>query len=224
MMSACAGLLPQVDTIVTNAVSLHTVVPRWSRLKIKYALPLVNPLLQFLNPAWGDRPPSTVAKLLTLMVKAVHHECDNTVCKMVSFTYGSGFPALWRHENLDPETHERFIPREFGHVPMTFFRQMARCIQRGNLVSYEDLPGLPRDYAATEPQTDARFVFLAGERNQCFLPESQVRSYEYFSARRRSYHSLHVVPRYSHLDMFLGRSASTDVFPMILDELERSPA
>jgi pimeloyl-ACP methyl ester carboxylesterase len=224
MMSAHAGLIPEVDTIVTNAVSLHTLVPSWSQLKIKYAVPLVNPFLHFLNPAWGDHPPSVVAKLLTLMVRAVHHECDNTVCKMVSFTYGAGFPALWRHENLDPETHERFIPREFGHVPLTFFRQMAQCVRRGNLVSYEGSAGLPQDYVAAEPQTDARFVFLAGEKNRCFLPESQVRSYEYFSARRPNYHSLHVVPGYSHLDMFLGRSAGKDIFPMILEELERTPA
>ena len=29
-MSACAGLVPQVDTILSNAVSLHPVVPGWS--------------------------------------------------------------------------------------------------------------------------------------------------------------------------------------------------
>lgn len=220
MMSACAGLVPQVETIVTNAVSLHTVVPAWSKVKLRYTLPLIKPFLPFLNPAWGDKPPSLMAKLMTLMVKAVHHECHNTVCKMVSFTYGSGFPALWRHENVDQDTHDSFVPHEFGNVPLTFFRQMARCVQRGNLVSYESLPGLPKDYAAQEPQTDARFVFMAGERNRCFLPESQRRSYDHFSRYRTKYHALHIVPRYSHLDMFLGKSAARDVFPIIIQELE----
>ena len=34
MMSAVAGLVPQVTTIVTNAVSLHPIVPAWSVLKL----------------------------------------------------------------------------------------------------------------------------------------------------------------------------------------------
>jgi len=223
MMSACAGLVPQVDTIVSNAVSLHPVVPSWSRLKLRFAVPLVNRFISFMNPGWGDDPPHKMGRLLTLMVKATHHECDNTACKLVSFTYGSGFPALWRHENLNDTTHDTWIQREFGNVPLSFFRQMDRCVRRGHLVSYEDLPGLPRDYAAGEPQTDARMVFLAGERNLCFLPESQRRSHEWFSGFRRNYHSLHVVPSYSHLDMFLGSGAAREVFPLIVRELE-SPA
>jgi hypothetical protein len=221
MMSAVAGLVPEVDTVVSNAVSLHTVVPPWSRAKLRYAVPAVHPFLRFLDPAWGRRPPEALApRLLTALVRAVHHECDNTVCKLVSFTYGSGFPALWRHENLNAATHDDFIPREFGMVPLTFFRQMARCVARGHLVPYEYLPGLPRDYTAHEPHTDARFVFLAGERNQCFLPESQRRTFEHFDNWRPGFHALHVIPRYSHLDVFLGRDAARDVFPLVLAELE----
>ena len=36
MMSAIAGLVPQVKTIVSNAVSLHTVVPKDGEGKLKY--------------------------------------------------------------------------------------------------------------------------------------------------------------------------------------------
>ena len=52
-MSAFAGLVPQVDTIVTNAVSLHPIVPSWSKVKLSVALPLVNRVEKYLNPAWG---------------------------------------------------------------------------------------------------------------------------------------------------------------------------
>ncbi len=38
-MSAMAGLVPEVSVIVSNAVSLHTVVPDFSVLKLKVALP-----------------------------------------------------------------------------------------------------------------------------------------------------------------------------------------
>ncbi len=224
MMSACAGLVPQVDTVVANAVTLHTVVPRWSRAKLRHAMPLITHFLSFINPDWGCRPPDdVVARLLVLLVRAVHHECNNTVCRMVSFTYGSGFPALWRHENLNEVTHERFVRREFGAVPLTFFLQMARCVQRGHLVSYEDLPGLPEDYVTQPPRTDARVAFIAGERNRCFLPEGQRRTYEFLSSYRPGYHTLHMIPGYSHLDIFMGENAAREVFPLILNELQRSP-
>ena len=219
-MSAIAGLVPQVDTIVSNAVSLHPVVPRWSRLKLRFALPVVGKVLDSLDPAWGDRPPGLTRRALTAGVKTLHRECDNTSCRLVSFTYGSGFPALWRHENLNTQTHDEFIPSEFGRVPMSFFRQMAACVRRGNLVSVGSLPALPSDYAAGPPHTDARFVFLAGELNRCFLPESQVRSFEYFDRVAPHRHALHVLPGYSHLDVFFGQHASRDVFPLILEELD----
>src|SRR5664279_766736 len=137
---------------------------------------------------------------------------------MVSFTYGSGWPALWSHENLDEETHE-WIRGEFAEVPLTFFHQMDRCIRAGHLVPVSTLPGLPTSYVAQAPQTDARFVFLAGEDNLCFLPESQERTFDFFSAHRPGRDALYVFPKYGHLDVFFGRHAATDTFPTILREL-----
>ena len=217
-MSAVAGLVPEVDTILSNAVSLHPVVPRWSRLKAQVALPLVARGLRALDPSWGDSPPPGLPRLLARLVEAVHHECHDPVCHLVSFTYGSGFPALWRHENLNGATHDRFIPREFGRVPLTFFRHIGRCIRAGHLVS-QSAPGLPENFASGPPQTDARFVLFAGARNRCFLPESQERTFAHLDRIRPGHHKLFVLPRYSHLDVFLGEHAHRDVFPLMLDEL-----
>jgi hypothetical protein len=220
-MSAVAGLVPQVDTIVTNAVSLHPVVPRWSGIKLKAAVPIVRLLTPYLDCQWGLRAPHVAGWLIAFLVRMTHRECGNPVCKMVSFTYGSGFPALWRHEHLDEATHE-WLRREFAHVPLTFFRQMARCVKHGRLVAVDGLPGLPADFVAQPPQTSARFAFFAGARSGCFLPESQVRSHEFLASIRKDYHTLHVLPEYSHLDVFIGKNAARDVFPLMLSELERA--
>ena len=220
MMSVVAGLVPEVTTVVTNAVSLHPVIPWWSSFKIRRLVPLVARLTPYVDPQWGLKAPSTVAKAMVLLVRAFHHECTNTVCKMVSFTYGTGFPALWRHENLNSSTHE-WLKGEFAHVPMTFFGQMARCVVAGHLVSVEGRKELPRDFAVQPPQTDARFAFFAGRLNQCFSAASQERTFAYFDRQRRNFHSLHVLPAYSHLDMFMGKDASRDVFPLMLEELAR---
>ncbi len=220
MLSAMAGLVPQVRVILSNAVSLHPVVPRSARWKARYAVPVVKRLTHYLDPQWGLHAEGFTPRAITLLVKATHHECDNTVCRLASFTYGTGFPTLWRHENLNPETHE-WLKHEFAKVPLTFFEQMAECLRAGHLVPVEGYRKLPEDVAERPPETDARFIFLAGAQNQCFLPESQRRTYERLDALRPGYHALHVIPGYGHLDIFMGQDASRDVFPLILAELNK---
>lgn len=221
IMSAIAGLVPQVKTIVSNAVSLHPVVPSLSAFKLTYVLPMTRPFMNHLNPQWGLQAPTIPAKLIKMVVEMTHYECDNGVCKQVSFAYGSGFPALWRHENLNRPTHE-WLKQEFAFVPFSFYQQIARCVRKGHLVAVEGQKRLPSDFVAQAPETDARIAFFAGLRNRCFLPESQVQSFEYFDAYRPNYHSVHFLPQYSHLDVFMGKNAAQDTFPLILAELDRS--
>jgi len=221
MMAAVAGLLPQVTTIVSNAVSLHPIVPWISRQKSRFAVPLVAALTPYLNPQWGEHARGFVPRLLRALVRLTHHECDNGVCRFSSFTYGTGFPVLWRHENLNDAIHD-WIRGEFAHVPLSFFRQMTCCIEAGHLVSSgEGLPGLPADFTAAPPKTNARFAFIAGELNDCFLWQSQQATFDWFERHRPNYHSLHVLGGYGHLDVFIGEHAARDTFPVLLAELDR---
>lgn len=220
-MSAAAGLLPEVKLILSNAVTLHPVVPHAAEVKLKLTIPAMSRLTPYLDPQWGLHRPSTrTARALDLLVRTFHRECDNLVCRWVSFTYGVGFPTLWRHENLNPETHD-WLQHEFAKVPLTFFRQMTECVRAGHILPVGDFDALPEDVAEREPQTDARWVLFAGAENRCFLPESQRRTFEHLERFRPGYHALHVVPDYGHLDMFMGQDASRDVFPLILTELDR---
>lgn len=220
MLSAVAGLIPQVSTIVSNAVSLHPVIPRLAAIKQRVGVAIFRHLIDYMNPQWGVHAPWGVPKVLDLVVRMTHHECANAVCRHVSFTYGAGFPTLWSHENLDEATHE-WVKGEFAHCPMTFFDQIGRSIRAGRILCVDGLPGLPRDVLAGPPRTDARVVFVAGQDNKCFLPESQGRSFEYFDRLRPGYHSLVVLPGYGHLDVFMGKDAARDVFPRLIEELDR---
>jgi len=220
MMSAVAGLIPQVSTIVSNAVSLHPIVPLAAKIKLRVALPAVARMTPYLNPQWGVQSPHLVGRALTAFVRATHHECDNIVCRWASFTYGVGFPALWRHENLNEATHD-WLSDEFAAVPISFFRQISRGTSAGHLVSVEGRPELPSNFVAQPPRTDARFAFFAGELNRCFLPESQVRTWEWFERHAPGKHSLHVIPDYAHLDIFMGKDAGRDVLPRMVEELDK---
>jgi pimeloyl-ACP methyl ester carboxylesterase len=220
MMSALAGLVPQVNTIVSNAVSIHPIVPLLADAKLRYMIPATAKLLGYLDPQWGRTgAPWVVPKLVNAWIKLVHHECHNGVCKWASYTYGAGHPTLWLHQNLNDATHE-WLSDEFGAVPLTFFTQMLRCVRAGHLVSVEGYPDLPTDFTSQPPATGARIVFLAGALNNCFRAESQRTSHEWYDQHAPGRSALHVFDNYGHLDVFMGRNAATDVFPTILTELE----
>lgn len=219
-MSLLAGLVPQVTHVVSNAVSLHpVVVSPQSNIKLNVAVPLVSLITPYLDCSWGLDAPTLQAKLITALVKATHRECDNTVCRLTSFTYGFGFPALWSHDNLSEQTH-KWLQYEFAAVPMTFFKHIARCARAGNLVSVKGYPELPGDFAAQPPKTDARWAFFAGRDNKVFVPQSQERSFEWFDKHQPGRHALHLLDGYGHLDVFMGSDSGEDVFPTMIAELE----
>jgi hypothetical protein len=184
------------------------------------AVSVLSRLTDYVNPQWGLAPPSSLARALTAYVRLTHHECDNIVCRWASFTYGVGFPTLWRHENLNDETHD-WLVEEFAAVPLSFFEQMKECIHAGHLVAFDHPSELPDDFVADAPLTDARFALFAGEVNRCFTPESQLRTHRWLEGFRRGYHTVHVVPGYGHLDIFMGKDAGRDVLPLMIAELNR---
>ena len=218
MMAAAAGLLPQVRTIVSNAVSLHPVIPRLARWKIEYLHSPMRFVTRYLDCRWGNEAPDLIASAMVGYVKATHHECDNTVCRMSSYTFGVGKPTLWSHDLLDDATHE-WVKQEFGFAPITFFRQMSSCVRAGQLVSLDPSLGLPARFADQAPRTDARIVLMAGAENRCFKVESQERTFDFLERRGSGRYELHVFPRYGHLDVFIGQDAATDIFPTVVNAL-----
>jgi len=219
MMSALAGLVPQVDTIISNAVSLHPVVPKWSWFKLTFVVPMVGLLTRYLNPQWDGNADSFIGRLLYRLARLTHRECDNSVCHQVSFYYGAGFPALWSHENINDDTHE-WLRQEFAMVPMTFYRQIVRCVHHGSLIPYDHRDRLPGNLAEKPPQTEAHIALFAGEDNLCFLPDSQAHTHDYLQKHRNT-DTLSIVPGYGHLDMFMGENAARDVFPLMVAELDK---
>lgn len=219
MISVAKGLVPQVTTIVSNAVSLHPVVPKWSVFKLRFLVPVVNALFDYLNPQWGLEAPSLKTKFLRKVVKWTHPEDDTMVGKFVSFTYGSGFPALWLLENLNEET-KQWIQHEFAEVPLSFFKHIRDCVNIGVL--------RPNDRKTSKTYLDgnfkpkARIALFGGRQNLCFLPDSQQNTFEYLERVDPGVHKLYILENYSHLDVFFGKNSHRDVFPLMLAELNKS--
>ena len=219
---ACAGgLVPEVTDVVSNAVSFHVDVPPLSKLQMQMLLPAAVGRLPRLRPA-VDAParPRCAARLLARGRAPVRRECREPVCQMANYTYGVGGNILWDHANIDPPTH-RWIAREFGWVPTTFFRQMSRCAGAGHLVAASGFDELPDDVVSSPPRNRPRWTFLAGSANRCFLPRSQERSFAWLDSLEPGRHALVEVPGYTHLDLFFGRDAERDVFGHVRDALLR---
>lgn len=219
MISVSLGLVPEVKTIISNAVSLHPVVPKWSVFKLKFLVPIVDALFDYLNPQWGKEAPNFKTKMLRKLVKVTHPEDDTMVGKFVSFTYGSGFPALWLLKNLNEETKE-WIQHEFAEVPLSFFKHIRTCINKGVLVPNNKRNGT--SYAPQEFKTDARIALFGGIKNLCFLPESQQNTFEYLERLEPGIHRLYLLEEYSHLDVFFGKNSHIDVFPLMIAELNKT--
>jgi hypothetical protein len=219
-MAAVAGLVPEVTHVVSNSVSLHVRVPWPTRLKQLVLLPPAALVTPYLDAQWGIRSPALPSHGLALVARAVRRDCDNPVCRMASYMYGTGPDLLWRHANVAPDVHA-WIGRELGFAPFRFIRQLVRSTGAGHLVRVEELPGLPASYVQGRPRTQARFTFLVGEDNRMFLPAGQRATFEHFDAQIPGRHEFHAVPGVGHLDSLVGRNAPERVFPLMLAGLER---
>jgi hypothetical protein len=221
-MSAIAGLVPEITTIISNAVSLFVNVPKASEIKLHAFVPVCGLRMTGLDAQWAVRAPSSLATGVARVAHLIrHHDCDNVVCQFANYMYGVGPDVLWRHANLDPDTHD-WVSREFGFCPFSLLKQIGRAQRTGHIGPVDGLPEVPESLVDIEPRTDARFAFFAGSANRLFLPLSQRRSFEHFDKFRPNYHSYHELPGLTHLDVMFGRNSARDVFPQIVAELDRA--
>lgn len=219
MMSIASGLLPEITTVVANSTAMHPRV-RWSAsVKLPFALKTLGKTTEWFNPQHGLYASSFSARVLDLLVRLFHHECDNAVCKHSSFIYGVGFPTLWSHHHLDEVTHD-WIKGEFAHVPVSLFRQTHRCLAAGRLVPVRGYPDIQPGVAIHEPMTDANFLFMCGSDNKTFHPSGMRKTFEHFTTRTRGTQEHWEITGYGHLDPFLGKYAAEDVFPRVIAFLE----
>ena len=219
-ITALSGLAPQVTHVVSSAVSLHTVVPRRSRLKLAAMVPLLARATPELDAQWAIRPPSPLASAIALWAKTVRRECDEPVCEMANYLYGVGPDVLWVHDQLDDETHH-WVGREFSWVSTRFLRQMRASVLAGHLVPFDGLAELPGSYLRTPPTIDATWTFVAGTKNRLYLPIGQGQTHAFFDRWQPGRHALRYFDGYGHLDPLFGINAARETFPTFLAGLER---
>lgn len=225
-MSVFGRIITDVASVIVNGVALTPKVNRIAGLKLKIGPFLCESLLGLdcLDPRAARRPGISPGKLLGKCVSLLHHECNVPECHMTSFMWGYGFPVLYRHENLHDLTHRR-IGDLFGGSGMNYYRHIRKMVEAGNrAVKY--LPGdpryqsLPDDYFTHARDIETPFLFVAGQDNALFS-DSNMLCHQRLESLVPGRHELLVVPGYGHADIFIGKNAAVDIFPKLLDFLEK---
>lgn len=225
MMSLFGKAVTGISSVIANSVALTPRVPAWSRVKLVAAPPVVETVLglPYLNPGWGDDPGLSRGRLLSKVISAFHRECDVPACHMLSVMWGTGWPALYEHENLADVTHRRGGDL-YGAVGVHYYRHVNKMVKAGGAVKFDpDNPTyarLPNDYFQFAAEIETPVLLVTGAGNRVFT-DSNIVCYRRLEKMVPGRHELHVFPGYGHQDVFMGKDVASDIFPRFLQFLEK---
>lgn len=225
-MALFGKVVTDVRSVILNGVALTPRVPFLARLKLEVGPFLSDYLLgaEYLNPWWRREPGISPGQLLAWLVSAFHHECDSPECHMTSFMWGTGFPVLFKHENLHDITHRR-TGDLFGGSSVHYYRHVLKMVKAGN-TAVKYLPGdpryqmLPDNYFDYAKDIKTPVLLVAGQENALFT-DSNIVCHKRLEEIVPGRHELHVFPRYGHADVIIGKNADRDTFPRFVEFLNR---
>lgn len=218
------GKLPRVRSAICSQSYFFLDHPRFNRLKTSLRLASLLKTAGFrpvLSPN-HDRYSSFVARLIdrSLCFVPTNQRCRSPVCRRILFMYGE----VVLHEQINDATHDAMYDM-FNAANLTTLEQMSRMVRAGFAVNakgeniYLD-PANGRNF-------DLPITLIQGTRNPLFRPPAAVHTRDWLRRNgvfppelaERAYR-LEWIEGYGHLDCFVGRKASEDVFPRILAALE----
>jgi cholesterol oxidase len=145
---------------------------------------------------------------------------------MLSFMWGTGWPALYHHENLLPITHERGGDL-YGASGVNYYRHVLKMVAAGRAVKYRTdqvrYASLPDDYLVRAAEVTTPVLLTTGDNNHVFV-DSNIVCWRALEQAAPGRHELDVIPGYGHQDVFMGRDVHLDVFPRMLDFIKRQVA
>ena len=127
------------------------------------------------------------------------------------------FGETYDHDQLNDATHEH-LHEAFGVANMTTLRHITRILREGHVVTADgDDAYLPATDNLRLP-----ISFIHGEHNRLFTPEGSQLTYDFLiEANGPDLYTRTVIPDYAHMDLFIGKDAARDVYPVITAELDR---
>jgi cholesterol oxidase len=224
-MSLFAKAVTGVTSVIANSAALTPRVPRWSQVKLSLAPNIVEYVLgyPYLNPRWSYDPGLTSGKIFSKLIDLFHGECNVPACHMLSLMWGTGWPALYNHENLADITHRRGGDL-YGGTSMHYYRHVLKMVKARRAVKYDPknpkYDRLPNDYFEYAKEIETPVLFMTGDANRVFT-DSNVYCFERLEELVPGRHELAVFPNYGHQDVFMGKNNHVDIFPRLLQFLDK---
>lgn len=213
------GGLQGVRSIVCSQVATNLISPIDVKLKSGLHLPSVLDLFGVDSlTAYVDKNANWRQKLydelLRLYPMRQGQQNDNPVSHRITFMYGQ----LYQIEQLDQRTFDN-LHELFGVSNMQTFEHLALMVRRQQVMSHDGkdiyMPHLDR--------LALPICFIHGAENKTYLPASTQQTMDLLVARNgASFYSRHVIPAYGHIDCIFGKKAADDVYPHILEHLEKT--
>ncbi len=224
-MSLFAKQVDGIQSCIANSVGLTPRVPAWSRMKLMMAPNAVEYVLGFpyLNPNWSEDPGWTRGKAFSRVVDFFHKECDVPACHMLSLMWGTGWPALYDHDNLHDVTHRRGGDL-YGATSMNYYRHVYKMLQAGHAVKYDpsddNLSRLPDDYFEFAAGITTPVCWCTGADNKVFT-DSNIECFKRMEKLAPGRDELLILDGYGHQDPFMAKHSDRDVFPKFIEFFER---
>lgn len=218
-MSLLAGL-QGVRSVVCSQIAADTVVATATGLKAGLHLPGMLDAIGIKSmTAYADSKENWFNKLYDKALNGyarieAQGYCTNPVCHRITFMYAS----LYRHDTLNETLHDN-LHELFGESNIETFEHLALIVRKGHLVDF-------KGNDVYMPHFDRLIMpicFISGADNQCYLPESTLKTYQRVcEVNGPERYSRQVVPGYGHIDCMFGKNAVVDVYPIILEHLEKT--
>ena len=218
-MALLAGM-EGVRSAITSQVTVHPKM-HWSmRVKTRLRIPrLLEGLgVRTVEPETDLTIPDRLLDIGVRVNPLLRGErCNNPVCRWVFFFFG----PTHVHDQLDPRTHHR-IAKLFGVASLEALDHIAQCVNAGHVV---DSAGQDV-YLPFIERFRVPITFLVGERNKIFYPSSTRATIDWLRRNTPAdqfdelYREMHF-PDYAHLDTFIGKRAPVEVFPRLIEDLDR---
>ena len=218
VMAMLAGLTG-VRSAVCSQIAAHMVVGTEGRIKTGLHLPSVLDALGVDSlDAYVDTHANWLENIydsaLKLYPVSFEEQCNSPTCRRITFMYA----PLYEHDQLNATTHDA-LHEMFGVANIGAFKHLALMAREGHLVDQNGndvyMPHLDK--------MNIPIRFIHGEENVCFLPESTEKTLEALQAVNDStdYDRI-VIPKYGHIDCIFGKNSAVDVYPHILEHLEKT--
>lgn len=214
MLSGLQG----VRSILFSQVAAHMIAPHESKIKAGLYFPSVLKELNISSlTAYADTNENWQQQLfdraLHFANRSAEEKCQSAVCHRISFLYGQ----LYEHEKLNKMTHD-YLHEMFGVVNLTALEHLALMVRKGHVT---DALG-QESYMPHWDRLALPITFIHGAENHCFLPESTELTYQFLQEKNGpSLYERYIIPGYGHIDCIFGKNAVNDVYPYILNHLEK---